>query len=140
MGTFSSQYWGQFWCFCQWQSCSLWRGTSREESFLYHFKRQRLFPFSFSSSILFYVLFLIFPFVVFFVLWLKKHLGMNVIPFLKHLQIYLPQWRSFAASIAISETSFWITGGLNGPEGLKTSEYIENGVSRWVENSFRKQC
>ena len=48
--------------------------------------------------------------------------------------------RSFAASIAISETCFWITGGLHGPEGLKTSEYIENGVSRWVENSFRKQC
>ena len=44
--------------------------------------------------------------------------------------------RAFAASIVVSNTSFWITGGYQGggpaEAGLSSSEYIENGISRYV--------
>ena len=44
--------------------------------------------------------------------------------------------RAFAASIVVSNTSFWITGGYQGggpaEAGLSSSEYIENGISRYL--------
>ena len=42
--------------------------------------------------------------------------------------VEMTEKRSFAAAIAMSETSMWITGGLHGEEALRSSEIIQDGI------------